>query len=255
MTNNNTNESKANQLGGKPVRKSNVVMSKAELAKANSRQLEETNRVRREMVAAAAAELDRISSPGAMTTNVRAEKKEPTKSQVTEAVEPAKRQVAATVESEKKVKDKESVDAKSSKTSQKKKKKELEPLEGENKSVAIGSLKFAFSLLINSVIVLLLIQVFILSYQFGYKLFGNTSYNASDKSEISVVILPDSSSLEIVETLEDSGVIDNRWVMLCRIKLGKYSSELMPGTYILSPSMTTDEIIDTLCGKVSEDSK
>ncbi len=244
MTNNNTNESKTNQLGGKPVRKNNAVISKAELAKSNTRQLEETNIARREMIATAAAELDRISSPGAMTANTKSKEED----------EVVKAKSAATIEPEKKSVKKQADKHDDSKTN-KKRKKELEPLESENKSVAIGSLKFAFSLLINSVIILLLIQVFILSYQFGYKLFGNTSYKADDKSEISVVILPDSSSVEIVEVLEDSGVIDNRWVMLARIKLGKYSSDLLPGTYVLSPSMTTDEIIDILCGKISEESK
>lgn len=302
---NNTNESKTNRLDGKQIKKKDSVISKAELAKANTKQLEAAKKqlqmtksttsvnktpVRkpvsttsankapvRKPISATSANNASVRKPVSTTSVNKAPVRKPVSTNSANKT-PIKTPVSSTSVNKtsvnKEVVNKETtnreairnsinnvnkmtattVEKDKNSKSKKRTKPELEPLDGEgNKITAVGTLNFGVSLLVNSIILLLLIQVFILSYSFGYKIFANISYKPSSTSVVNVEILPDSSSMDIVSTLEESGVIENKWVMLVRIRLGKYSSSLMPGKYELSPSMATDEIIDILCHKTKEE--
>lgn len=111
------------------------------------------------------------------------------------------------------------------------------------------TLNIVLGLLINLVIVLILVQAFSMAFNFGYKVFADISCDANDTVNRDVTILPDSSTMEIVDTLVDAGVVKDKYVVLVKIKLGKYNSKLMPGTYQLNPSMTMDEVLDVISGE------
>ena len=115
------------------------------------------------------------------------------------------------------------------------------------------ALRIVFQLLIDVVIVLVLIQVFNFGYSFSYKVFTDTCVNARDDSKISVTIAPDSTTMEIVDVLVDSGVVDDKYVMIAKIYLSSYHGKLMPGTYLLTKSMTQNEILDILAGTDDEE--
>lgn len=252
MSNDNfSKETRTNQLGGHPVKKKDEVISKAEVARMNSQTLATKTKAKEQMLATAAKELDKISSPGAGSTITRETTPKKTVDEGI-AAEP-KREVKRTVAAEPKREVKRTVAAEPKR--EVKRTKEAEPVDGGKKKITpIDTLRFGIGLLVNSFIVLILIQVFVFGYNFSYKVFANVSYHPKDNSEIVVTILPDSSSMEIAETLENLGVIEDKWVMLVRVRLGSYYSKLLPGTYTLSPSMTTDEILDALCGISSEES-
>ena len=99
------------------------------------------------------------------------------------------------------------------------------------------ALRIVLQVLINVVIVLFLLQVFMLAYNFAYKVFTDTSVNPTSDKNVTFVIEPDSSTMEIVDGLIDSGLIEDKYVMLAKIYLSSYHGKMMPGTYILSPSM------------------
>ena len=120
------------------------------------------------------------------------------------------------------------------------------------------ALRIVLQILINIILVLVIIQVFMFAYNFFYKVFTNTSVDSSDTREIQFVIVPDSSTTEIVDALADDGLIDDPYVMLVKIYLSSYHGKIKPGTYILQPSMTQDEIMKIITGtqdKQEEDSQ
>ncbi len=249
MTDNNRdivdNKPATNKLGNRPI-------SKAELAKTSTDKLEESKRIiaekekiRQERIRIATEELGKVSSPGA-SGGIRRETAQTNTLDRQNLVTPTNSDLKKTnVDRTRTIQE----DKKSTKSQ----KKDVQPVEVSDKKITTGStIRFTFNFLINSIIILLLIQAFVFAYSFGYKLFGDVSYNPGDKTQKEVVILADSSSLDIAETLENQGIVEDKWVTLGRIKLGKYNSKLKPGTYMLSPSMTTDEIINIICG-ISED--
>lgn len=109
-------------------------------------------------------------------------------------------------------------------------------------------IRLVFRTLINVVIVLLIIQAFMLSYNFFYKVFTDTSVNPSDSTEIQFVIPPDSSTTEIVNSLVEDGLVEDKYVMLAKVYLSSYHGKMLPGTYTLSKSMTQTEILKIITG-------
>lgn len=47
----------------------------------------------------------------------------------------------------------------------------------------------------------------------------------------------------VAESLVDAGVINNKYVMVAKIKVGEYGNKIVEGTYALSPGMTSNQIL------------
>lgn len=116
-------------------------------------------------------------------------------------------------------------------------------------------IRIVFRTLINVVIVLLVIQTFMASYNFFYKVFTDTSVDSSDFTEIQFVIPPDSSTTEIVDLLVEDGLVEDKYVMLAKVYLSSYYGKMLPGTYVLSKSMTQTEILEIITGTDEEEEK
>ena len=106
-----------------------------------------------------------------------------------------------------------------------------------------NALRMVLQLLINIVILLLLLQVFTWAYNFSYKVFTDNALNPNSTKEVEFVIQPDSSTIEIVDDLVEQGVVADKYVMIAKIYLSSYHGKMMPGIYVLSPSMSEDEIL------------
>ena len=115
-----------------------------------------------------------------------------------------------------------------------------------------NALRIVFRVLINIVIILLLIQVFTLAYNFAYKVFTDSCMDPRDNKEIEFVIKPDTSTVEIVDGLVTDGLAEGKYVMLAIIYASGYYGKMKPGTYILTRSMTQDEILKSITGTVEE---
>lgn len=112
-----------------------------------------------------------------------------------------------------------------------------------------------FYVLIDVVIILLVIQVFISSYNFFYKVFTDQPMSVLETSQVQVVIPPDSSTVEIVDILLDDGVITDKYVMLAKVYISSYHGKLMPGTYYLNGNMKPSEILKVLTHIEDEEKK
>ena len=77
--------------------------------------------------------------------------------------------------------------------------------------------------------------------------------NPASQTEIAFVVEPDSSTTEIVDNLVDAGLVSDKYVMLAKVYLSSYHGKMMPGTYMLSPSMTQEEIMKTITGSMNEE--
>ena len=116
-----------------------------------------------------------------------------------------------------------------------------------------SALFYAVELLIDVLIVFVIVRGFSVAYSFSYEVFSDSAKTPGDISYTVVTIQPDFTSMSVSETLYDKGVIKNKYVMLAKIKLGEYGSEIKAGKYAISPSMTYDEIINVITGNVKKE--
>lgn len=114
-----------------------------------------------------------------------------------------------------------------------------------------GALQLSIGFGINVIILILLVQAFYFAYHFSYDVFSNTSYNANDNRNIAITIEPGTGSMEVASLLEKEGVVESKYVAFARAKITK--ATVMPGTYVLKPSMTLDEIYGVLSQTAKEE--
>jgi cell division protein YceG involved in septum cleavage len=106
---------------------------------------------------------------------------------------------------------------------------------------------FAFSLLINIIILFLVVKLFTFAFNFSYSVFGDVRFDPGSTTYKVVEIPVDASTLEIGAALEDAGIIEDKYVFWVRVKIKGYGSKIYSGKYGLSASMNVDEILTIIC--------
>lgn len=120
---------------------------------------------------------------------------------------------------------------------------------------SITSIIFFMSIriLINAALLLVLVEGFVLSYRFTYKVFADIPYIAASSDMKSITIEPGTEVKDIADLLDDFGIVEGKYQFLARVYLGKYDDKIVAGTYSLGPGMTPDEICRRICGLQSGD--
>ncbi len=117
------------------------------------------------------------------------------------------------------------------------------------------SLFYAIQILVDIVILLILVKGFSMAYGFSYSVFNDSAKDKASTEYKVITILDGESSSKISEKLEKEEIIDNKYVMMAKIKVGSYGSKIKPGQYGLSPSMTYNEIIKIITNEKEADGK
>ncbi len=117
------------------------------------------------------------------------------------------------------------------------------------------SLFYAIQILVDIIILLILVKGFSMAYGFSYSVFNDSAKNPASTEYKVITILDGDSTSKISEKLEKEGIIDNKYVMMAKIKVGSYGSKIKSGQYGLSPSMTYNEIIKIITNEQDDDGK
>ncbi|MDO4188383.1 MAG: endolytic transglycosylase MltG [Lachnospiraceae bacterium] len=91
------------------------------------------------------------------------------------------------------------------------------------------------------------------AYEFGYRLFTEEPMSAPPGRDITVVVNSSDSQSDIIQMLEDKGLIRDHRLFTVQKKLSIYKDKIEPGSYDLNTSMNSDEILEILVGKETED--
>jgi UPF0755 protein len=104
---------------------------------------------------------------------------------------------------------------------------------------------FILRLLVNIffyiIIVILIINVSKMAYDFTYQLFGPVAMEQAPGTDIIIEINKGDTSMNVASKLEMKLAIRNKYAFWLKTKLQK--SVLMPGTYEVNTSMTYSEIL------------
>ncbi|MBP5158837.1 MAG: endolytic transglycosylase MltG [Lachnospiraceae bacterium] len=110
--------------------------------------------------------------------------------------------------------------------------------------VSGGILQLCINIAFYIAVVMLIIKAAHYAYDFAYQVFGDVPYDATSTREVEVRISKGESSMNIAAKLEDNKLIVNKYSFYVKTKLKDYN--IMPGVFVLSPSMTYDDILDII---------
>jgi len=114
-------------------------------------------------------------------------------------------------------------------------------------------LRFLFGLLINVCILFVLVKGFSYSFDFAYQVFSTTAVEPGSNKKTAITITDDEPLLDIADSLKKSGVIDNKYAFILKVRINGDAGKMKPGTYAMSPSNTNQEIIDIITGVSGDD--
>ena len=123
----------------------------------------------------------------------------------------------------------------------------------ENNKVTHLILMISLRTVVNFLMILFLVEGFVQAYHFSYELFYDFAYQAGSTDVMTVTITDGQSVLEVADTLETFGIIDDKYIFVARAYIGKYNKKIQAGNYSLGPAMTPEEICKKICGIQSED--
>ena len=100
--------------------------------------------------------------------------------------------------------------------------------------------------LLRFIPLILVIAICVVGFIFALKIFDDKPFNSDDKSKVEYTITSGISNSTVASDLLALGLIDNEFIYKIRCKV--FSADYEEGTYKLSPSYSTEKIINILSG-------
>ena len=111
----------------------------------------------------------------------------------------------------------------------------------------------AFRIALYVCIVVLIIWIGRMAYQFGHDVFDQQPMGPGEGQEITVVIKEDDSVFDIAKTLESKGLIEDAKVFWIQEKLSNYKGKMKPGTYLLSTAYEPTRLMAIISGDAEQE--
>lgn len=115
-----------------------------------------------------------------------------------------------------------------------------------SKEVVISVFSTVFKIVLAIIIVMLVYKWSLSAYQYGQRVFNEPPMSAGSGRNVTVVVNQGDTAKEIAQMLEKNGLIRDAELFIIQEMLSEYKGKMQPGTYELSTSMTTDEIMAAL---------
>lgn len=111
----------------------------------------------------------------------------------------------------------------------------------------------AFKIALYVCVVVLIIWLGRLSYQFGHDIFDQQPMSPREGQEITVVVKEDDSVYDIAKTLESKGLVEDAKVFWIQEKLSNYKGQMKPGTYLLSTAYEPFRLLAIMAGDAEQE--
>ena len=111
----------------------------------------------------------------------------------------------------------------------------------------------AFKIALYVCIVVLIIWLGRLSYQFGHDIFDQQPMSPREGQEITVVVKEDDSVYDIAKTLESKGLVEVALEFWIQEKLSNYKGQMKPGTYLLSTAYEPSRLLAIMAGDAEQE--
>ncbi|MBE5886575.1 MAG: aminodeoxychorismate lyase [Lachnospiraceae bacterium] len=115
-----------------------------------------------------------------------------------------------------------------------------------DKKIVWGVVKGIFKITLALAVVLLVYNLALKAYDFGYRIFAEEPIEAGAGRTISVSIVEGKTVSEIGDILEEKGLIRDSKVFYFQEMFSEYKGDLKPGVYELSTNMTPFEMMEIM---------
>ncbi len=102
-------------------------------------------------------------------------------------------------------------------------------------------------LIIRLAVTLFVVLICVFCFLFTYRVFNDTALDEENTTKVEIKITdPEITDEQVADMLFEAGCIDD--VKLYKLRTYIYDAKYVPGTYKVSPSFTTEKIINILSG-------
>lgn len=122
-----------------------------------------------------------------------------------------------------------------------------------DKKIIWGVVKGIFKIAVTLAIVILIYNLGLKAYDFGYRIFAEEPVELGTGRTISVSIVEGKSVSEIGDILEEKGLIRDAKLFYFQEMFSEYKGELKPGVYELSTGMTPYEMMEIMSASDEEE--
>lgn len=123
----------------------------------------------------------------------------------------------------------------------------------DGKKIIMSVFKSVITLAFAALIIMLIYNVMLKAYDFGYRIFAEEPMSPAPGLTMSVAIVEGKSVREIGEILEEKGLIRSASLFYLQELVSSYHGELQPGIYELSTAMTPNEMMEIMAANAPED--
>ncbi|MBO5326400.1 MAG: endolytic transglycosylase MltG [Lachnospiraceae bacterium] len=122
-----------------------------------------------------------------------------------------------------------------------------------DKKMIWGVVKGIFKIAVTLAIVILIYNLGLKAYDFGYRIFAEEPVELGTGRTVSVSIVEGKSVSEIGDILEEKGLIRDAKLFYFQEMFSEYKGELKPGVYELSTGMTPYEMMEIMSASDEEE--
>lgn len=122
-----------------------------------------------------------------------------------------------------------------------------------DKKMIWGVVKGVFKIAVTLAIVILIYNLGLKAYDFGYRIFAEEPVELGTGRTVSVSIVEGKSVSEIGDILEEKGLIRDAKLFYFQEMFSEYKGELKPGVYELSTGMTPYEMMEIMSASDEEE--
>lgn len=122
------------------------------------------------------------------------------------------------------------------------------------KKVLLTIISISLKMICIAIAIMAIYTVGIKAYDFGVKLFAETSVDAAPGTDVRITVQEGMTSKDIADELAKKGVIESALAFKVKAKLVKFDKYVTAGTYTLNTSMKMSDIMEVFEEKYEEES-
>ena len=123
----------------------------------------------------------------------------------------------------------------------------------KSKDVVVSVFSTVFKIVAAIVIVMLVYKWSMSAYEYGQRVFNEPPVAVGEGRDVTVTVNQGDTVKEISKLLEEAGLIRDAELFVIQEMLSEYKDKMKPGTYVLSTSMTTEEMMQIMSMQVEEE--
>ena len=123
----------------------------------------------------------------------------------------------------------------------------------KTKDVVVSVFSTVFKIVVAIVIVMLVYKWSMSAYEYGQRVFNEPPVSVGEGRIVTVTVNQGDTVKKISKMLEEAGLIRDAELFMIQEMLSEYKDKMKPGTYALSTSMTTEEMMQIMSKGVEEE--